>query len=397
MSRYSKHEIALVTELLADKLIRVYRGEQIPAMVDAFASAGFTQTTLKSNPVKLFQMLVIAAYDRRPFTPAAGGFEEIWGMRPGAQSIPKALQTLSLFTPQGVRSVDRHTLRRWLDAEPYFGRSLATDGEFVQFDQTLLDLTGLIETDFHAQVLEASTTEDVRALYRRLRGVHGIGETIGSKLVKYLLREIGLGHIAPDAFPLSLVWPITNEYHISLAAQHLSITLDAALMPLTMGVLLSRGEPFAVDGLFYLHRHRNWELDEFVEEAKEILPAPRGRADSPPAEGKHVSDKRLAQTLLAVIKEIYEAAQGISSADIKNAGLQGVVTAQQIEASARRLHTEMGQLASEGKAGEMVRFYENCLQSDKGKLVGWALQKLERVSMESEAERFREIYLTRST
>ena len=42
MDRYSKRQVALVAELLADKLTRTYRDEQIPAMVDGFASAGFT-------------------------------------------------------------------------------------------------------------------------------------------------------------------------------------------------------------------------------------------------------------------------------------------------------------------------------------------------------------------
>ena len=32
-------------------------------------------------------MSVIVAYDRRPFTPAAGGFEVTWGIRPGSQEM----------------------------------------------------------------------------------------------------------------------------------------------------------------------------------------------------------------------------------------------------------------------------------------------------------------------
>ena len=84
MSRYSNREVALIAELLADKLIRTYQGEQIATMVDGFTSAGFTKTAFEQDPAQLFQMLVIAAYDRRPFTGAAGGFEVIWGMRPGA-------------------------------------------------------------------------------------------------------------------------------------------------------------------------------------------------------------------------------------------------------------------------------------------------------------------------
>jgi hypothetical protein len=140
-------------------------------------------------------MLVIAAYDRRPFTPAAGGFEEIWGMRPGAQSIPQALKALPLFTPQEVRRLGSDAIFGQLDSQRYCGRSLATDGESVHFARTLLDLTQLIETGFHSQIIEASTVEDVQTIYRRLTDVHGIRDTIGAELVKYLLREIGIGVI----------------------------------------------------------------------------------------------------------------------------------------------------------------------------------------------------------
>jgi hypothetical protein len=195
MSKYSKRQVVLIAELLADKLIRTYQDEQIPAMVEGFASAGFTQTTLRRDPVRLFQMLVIAAYDRWPFTPAAGGFEEIWGMCPGARSIPQALKALSLFTPQEVRRLGSDAISSLLDSQPYCGRSLATDGGSVYFARTLLDLTQLIETGFHGQVLEAGTAEDVQTIYRRLTDVHGIGDTIEAELVKYLLREIGIGVI----------------------------------------------------------------------------------------------------------------------------------------------------------------------------------------------------------
>lgn len=309
MNKYSKWEVALIAELLADKLIPTYRDKQIPAMVEGFASAGFTKTALERDPAKLFQMLVIAAFDRRPFTGAADGFEVMWGIRPRAQSIPQALQALSLFTPEDVRRLDRDAIHHRLDSRPYFNLSLATDGKNVRFARTLLDLVQLVESGFHSQVRKASTAGDVREIYKKLTGVHGIGETIGAKLVKYLLREIGIGRVPAGAFPLAVVWPITSEYHVNAAIERLSARLDSTLAPLTMGVLLSREEPFAIDALFYLHRHRNWELDEFIEEVQKML---RGR---PPP---RTSNIELAQKLLAVVREIYEASRGVSLAEIRS-------------------------------------------------------------------------------
>jgi len=397
MSRYSKQEVALIAELLADRLIDIYQGEQIAAMVDSFSSAGFTKTALEQDPAKLFRMLVIAAYDRRPFTGAAGGFEVIWGIRPGAQSIPQALKALSLFTLEEVGCLGQDAIHRRLDGQRYCGLSLATDGENVRFARTLLDLAQLVEGGFHNQVLKSCSTEDVQKVYQQLTGVHGIGDTIGAKLVKYLLREIGIGGVPAGAFPLTVVWPIAAEYHVNAAMERLSARLDKTLVPLTMGLLLSRQEPFAIDALFYLHRNRNWELDEFIEEVQEIL-SHRPAGPKPPSEpGGQDSDVELAQRLFAVIDKIYEACRGVSRAEIGRAGLQGFVTPQRIEASGHYLYTGMGELAAAGKASEMMAFYENCLRSDKGKDIGWALDQLGRTSMESEADRFRAIYQEGST
>ncbi len=397
MKKCSKRKVALIAELLADKLTQVYRDEQIAAMVDGFTSAGFSKNVLEQDPAKLFQMLAIAAYDRRPFTPAAGGFEVIWGIRSGAQSIPQALKTLSLFTPEEVRHLGQDAIYRRLDNRSYLGLSLATDGKNVLFARTLRDLAQLIEEGFHSQALQACTAEDVQRVYKKLTGVHGIGDTIGAKLVKYSFREIGIGQVPAGAFPLAVVWPITSEYHASEAIERLSARLGNTLVPLTMGLLLNREEPFAIDALFYLHRYRVWELNEFIEDARVTLVAWRPEPETGSRPSARAVDIQLAQKLLAVIRGIYDAAHGISPAEIRRAGLQGVVTPQQIESSGRGLYVEMEKLASKGKANEMMAFYQNCLHSERGKIIGWALGQLGRTSMESEDDRFRAIFEEGST
>ncbi|MBC8450401.1 MAG: hypothetical protein H8D78_21920 [Chloroflexi bacterium] len=104
----------------------------------------------------------------------------------------------------------------------------------------------------------------------------------------------------------------------------------------------------------------------------------------------------LAQQLLAIIIEIYDASRGIPESEIRKAGLHGVVTSQQIEGSGYWLYVEMGKLAAEGRSREMLAFYENCLRSERGRIIGWALDRLGRTSMESEAERFRSLSQTRA-
>ena len=141
----------------------------------------------------------------------------------------------------------------------------------MHFARTLLDLAQLIEGGFHRQVLESRTTEDAQDIYKHLTDVHGIGDTIGAKLVKYLLREIGVSHVPAGAFPLAVVWSLADEYHVNAAIEVLGARLDISLVPLAVGILLNRDEPFAIDALFYLHRHREWELEEFIKEAKGFL------------------------------------------------------------------------------------------------------------------------------
>ena len=392
MGRYSKREVALIAELVADKLIATYRDEQVPLMVENFASAGFTRAELLGDEDKLFQMLSIAAYDRRPFSGAAGGYEVIWGIDRRSGSIPEALERLGLFTYEVVLSYDMEDLAEGLEREPYHGQSLATDGKHVRYARTLVELAQLVDRGLHAELVEAKNAEDVASIYYSLTAVHGIGDTIGAKLVKYLLREIGVGSVAPACFPLSVVWPITQEYHAAEAVGKLTARLDPTLTPLVMGLLLQSGEPFAIDALFYLQRHSERAFDQLIDDLRSIRgPQPVVEAPAPPAEALK-ADVKLAGRLLGVIEEILDAARSVTDADIRRAGLHGILTAKQIQGSARWLYNEMGKLAEQGLAGEMLAFYGNCLGSEKGQHIGWALDQLGRKSMESEAERFSATY-----
>lgn len=394
MAKHTRREVGLIAELLADKLIATYQHEQIPLMVENFAAAGFTQADLRRDAESLYQMLVIAAYDHRPYSGAAGGYEVIWGIRCRVGSIREAMDELGLFTREAVLALDRRELAQRLEAETYHGQSLATDGGRVEFATTLQDLARLVDASFHRELTQAEGTADVVSLYRSLTGVHGIGDTIAAKVVKYLLREIDVGRVPPGCFPLSVVWPITQEYHAAEAGGKLSARVDPTLTPLVMGLLLKAEEPFAIDALFYLQRYRDRELDDFIDELRMIqVPKSKIRELTHPGEPDKV-DAELAQRLLVVIQEILDAARSVTEAEVRGADLGGAVKARRIQGSAQWLYNEMAKLAEDGQAGEMLAFYENCLQSPKGRDVGWALGMLGRKSMESEADRFRRIYET---
>ena len=392
MSRYSRREVALIAEVLADHLITTYRNEQVPLMVQNFSAAGFTRDRLLSEEDELFQMLVTAAYDRRPFSGAARGYEVIWGISTRTGSIAEALDRLGLFTVEAVLGKGKEELAERLQGETYHGESLATDGANVEYARTLVDCARLVDSGLSTQLANAETQEHVASIYKNLTAVHGIGDTIGAKLVKYLLREIGVGNVPPGCFPLSVVWPITQEYWVDDAVTKLTAGVDRTLAPLVMGLLLKAEEPFAIDALFYLQRYRERDFDSLVEDLRSMrAPRPPVQPPVPPAERAMVGHE-LAGILLGVIEEILDAARSVTEQDVKRAGLEGIVSAKQIQASARWLYEEMGKLAQEGRGGEMLAFYGNCLRSERGQHIGWALDKLGRKSMESEAERFRAMY-----
>jgi len=392
MQKYTRREVALMAGLLADKLIATYRNEQVPLMVDNFTSAGFTRAELLDDEDKLFQMLITAAYDRRPFSGAARGYEVIWGIRTRTGSIAETLDRLGLFTVEAVLGKSKEELAERLQGESYHEQSLATDGGKVEYARTLVDCARLVESGLRTQLANAETAEHVASIYKNLTTVHGIGDTIGAKLVKYLLREIGVGNVPPGCFPLSVVWPITQEYWVDDAVDKLTARVDVTLTPLVMGLLLKAEQPFAIDALFYLQRYGERDFDQLIDELRSIRAVtPTVQPPVPPGERAKV-DQELARALLGVIEEILDAARSVSQQDVIHAGLQGIVSAKQIQGSARWLYDEMGKLAQEGQAGEMLAFYENCLRSERGQHVGWALDRLGRKSMESEAERFRSIY-----
>jgi len=392
MREYTRRQVALIAQLLADELVSTYRNEQVPLMVDNFSRAGFTRDNLTGDEDKLFQMLVTAAYDRRPFSGAAGGYEVIWGIQRRTGSVAEALDRLGLFTLQGVLARGAEALEERLGKKTYHGEPLAQVDDKVEYARTLVQCARLVDTGLRTKLAEAECTEDVASIYKDLTTVHGIGDTIGAKLVKYLLREIGVGNVQPDCFPLSVVWPITQELWVDNAFSKLTARVDVTLPPLVMGVLLENGDPFAIDALFYLQRYREGDFDQLIKDLQSIctdrLPVPAGTRPQEP--GK--VDRELAQDLLGVIEKILGDAGSVTDAEIKAAGLQGTASAKGIREKAQRMYNTMAGLAEEGNAGGMLQYYNSCLAYEGGQHIGWVLSRLGRKTLESEAERFQDIY-----
>jgi len=271
-------------------------------MIKDFSEAGFTKEFLTKSPEKIFIMLLTAAYDRRPFTGAAGGYEYIWGIRGKERGLPLRLLSLGLSNPVQVGNLPRTEIKRILKEEMINGYPLDSDG-YVDYSKTILDVAFASES-LHEMFTKARNPKDASMLYHKLNQIHGIGETIAAKILKYLLREIAIGNIEPHAFPLSVVWPLVDEYHNEQAIIRLR-KIGSDVVPLTMGLLLQKGDPFAIDALFYFNRYEPRRLEEFVSDVMRWRSSSAARTHTLPASArKMASNKDKAKLLLDIIKDV---------------------------------------------------------------------------------------------
>ncbi|CAG1015815.1 hypothetical protein ANRL4_05604 [Anaerolineae bacterium] len=387
MAELSKHMAAIAAELLADKLLKTYQSEQVPQSRDNFAQAGFTREAIISDSNALYRMIVVAAYDRQPFSQLAGGFENLREMNSTADGIPTLLQRASLWSASDALAESEEIIERRLSRLTIGNHSLDRDDKFTKYTKTLIAAARLAGTGFGERLRSAKSVKELNVAFDEFDAVHGIGETIASKLVKYILREVAIGSAQPADFPLSVAWPITQEYHAAISGETLA-SLGQDIVALTAGLLCARGDAYAIDALFYLHRHRAWELEEFVKDWQGF-----GSVSRPPHELVQIPRSRgIADRLMAIIEEIKKDGESVTQFELDAKGLdRKVISAARIAKSCQFLYSNMGPHAATGDVSGMLRFYESCLRSEDGKLVGWALNQVGRKSMESEYERFRSI------
>lgn len=263
MAGLSKRKTAIAAYHLAQYLLHAYRSEQVFAMVEEFASAGFTKTELIHDTNVLYRFVVIAAYDRSPFTRATGGYETIWEIGQKGQGVPSLLSSVGLWSADAVINIATDEIDARLSSLNLGGLPMNQDGGYTQFGRTLIDIARLSTDEFHKRLMSADKPTEIDNIFKSFTRVHGIGETIASKLIKYLLREIAIGRAEPENFPLSVVWPIVQEYHAGEAVSKLH-GLSPNLVPLTAGILLYRGDAYAIDSLFFLQRNRSAKLNELI-------------------------------------------------------------------------------------------------------------------------------------
>jgi hypothetical protein len=106
-----------------------------------------------------------------------------------------------------------------------------------------------------SDIRAARTATDVKKFHSNLDNIPGIGETIASKLVMYILRE--LPYFGSSIHPRELypaVKPILKEYHNANLAKKLKNHYGADIVEEVFDVLKGLGDPFAIDALYYIDR-----------------------------------------------------------------------------------------------------------------------------------------------
>lgn len=240
---------------LAQAMIQIYREHFIPEYVAHFEKAGFSKLSLVQDPSKLFQMVLLAFYDRRPFTRVARGWEPIWGIRASSESLPAVLREAGLFDLKAVLGLNVAAVSGRLQGKRFFNYRIDTDGAHTVYAKTFTEAGHVVTETLHKRIVGASTERDVKAVFDLFDSVHGIGLTIASKLVKYTLREIGVGSVPPSGFA-RVVEPLLNEYHNAKLAKELELRHGPGTVKRLFKELCELGDPYAIDVLYYVSRDR---------------------------------------------------------------------------------------------------------------------------------------------
>ena len=239
---------------IAEKLIKVYCEEKIPNYVkNCYEPLGFTKEKMNEN--RFFQLLIIASYDRQPFTRASKGWEPIWGLEEGKNSLPSILNRLNLWDKCQINKLSLNTISKQLEKEQFYGYNIAYSTKeksliSTDYSKTFKEASASSRSIFE-KICESKTRSDCNQIHRLLVDIHGIGNTIASKVIMYTMREIGLGHIKPPDF-VDIAGHLKSEYHNSKLIKKMEsrgVNFDQLYRYLER-------DPFALDALYFIDRDR---------------------------------------------------------------------------------------------------------------------------------------------
>ncbi len=250
-SSYSSKEIDLeYAKKFAEKLIDIYNNKKIPIYIEHFKKAGFTRESLTSDNNKIFQMIILAAYDQQPFTRAARGWEPIWF------ELPTILTKLGLYSLKGIKDSNITDIENKLRNTTFYNYHLDSKGTTgTSYAETFIDTLSLCEDyGILKSILTASSSNDVRDIQELVaKKVKNIGKMIASKIIMYTMREIKIGMAQPKHFDL-IVENLLGEYHNNKFAREIELKHRIGFIEEVIKNLKKIGDPLAIDALYFVDR-----------------------------------------------------------------------------------------------------------------------------------------------
>lgn len=245
---------------LASALIRFYSEEVIPDQVSEFGSWGFEKEELREKSDVFFEFVVLASYDRQPFT-FKGGYEAVWSEDPG--SVRRLLESRRITKLHTVNAISEEDLRSHLTGLVFGPWRLAHDRKRqgaggTDYARTIREIAEHTE-ELRTLCVQAVSEWDVASLHYRFDDIHGIGPTIAAKLVKYLLREIKVADVESENFS-RIVPHLLQEYQNSGMLKQLAANSPQTLGRRLQAEVAKMGEPLAIEALFYADKHYGGKL-----------------------------------------------------------------------------------------------------------------------------------------
>lgn len=195
---------------IASFLIRKFNEEKVKDVVEEFGKLGFTAESLVISMNNLFKFLVLIGYDRRPFSP----YEIVWNKN-DPNSVFSILERHGLLNLDKVMALSEDDLDRCLEKYKVKGLVLSyVDlGKRIKSAKMIKDIASKIR-EISACLKSLRSGQDVIKLHRLIDDIYGIGPTIASKFIMYVIRCMKIGRIDPSELAV-LAKNLKNEWRNS--------------------------------------------------------------------------------------------------------------------------------------------------------------------------------------
>ena len=254
LRKYNEEEKDIILSKIGKLLIEIYNNNKIPKYLEYYNKCDFTINNLINDPNYLFRLLIFAAYDQGPYTGAAKGWEPIWGIS-GSQKLPEILSNLGLFSLEDVKKHPIASISEKLRKVTFYNYHIDKKNSICpEYAKTFKTIYRKITEDsLLNKFIKTNSRDKVVDLFDNLIQIENIGETITSKIIMYVLREIHINNINNNFF-CDVAKKIMGEFHNNRLIKELDNYYFTGFSQRLYEELVKNGDPYAIDALYYIDR-----------------------------------------------------------------------------------------------------------------------------------------------